>query len=68
MPLVDDKAGSPLTIIEISVLVPPISKGTKSPAPIKDAPYLLPATPPAGPDRTVAADNLMASSIGATPP
>ncbi len=53
---------------EMSVEVPPMSNGIRFGVDSSSAAYIEPATPPAGPERTVAAASRIASSTGATPP
>ena len=61
-------AGSLPAMSEMSVEVPPMSKGMRSRSPKRAAIRLAPATPPAGPESTVPAASRAASSTGATPP
>ncbi len=58
----------PSEISEMSVLVPPMSNGTRSAMPSSSAQRRPPETPPAGPDSTVPAASREASSTGAMPP
>jgi hypothetical protein len=61
-------AASPPTTSEISVEVPPMSKGIRSACCMSRAAYWLPATPPAGPDSTLPAAKRTACAMLATPP
>jgi len=61
-------AASPPTTREMSVEVPPMSNGMRSPWPSSRAAYWLPATPPAGPESTPPAASRTASPMVATPP
>ena len=58
----------PSEISEMSVLVPPMSNGTRSGMPSRSAHRRPPEMPPAGPDSTVPAASRAASSTGAMPP
>ena len=53
---------------QTSVLVPPMSKVTRSPRPVRRATWRPAAMPPAGPDSTAPAARRADSRIGATPP
>ena len=64
----DAIAASPPTTSEMSVEVPPMSKGMRSPWSSSRAAYWLPATPPAGPESTPPAASRTASAMVATPP
>ena len=64
----DAIAASPPTTSEMSVEVPPMSNGMRSPWPRSRAAYWLPATPPAGPESTPPAASRTASAMVATPP
>ena len=67
MPSADSDA-CPSEISEMSVLVPPMSNGTRSGIPSRSAQRRPPDMPPAGPDSTVPAASREASSTGAMPP
>ncbi len=67
-PRSEDSAASPPEMSEISVDVPPISKGIRSGTPSNSAERRAPATPPAGPESTVPAARRIVSATGATPP
>ena len=63
-----DSDARPSEISEMSVLVPPMSNGTRSGISKRLAQRRAPDTPPAGPDSTVPAASREAFSTGAMPP
>ena len=60
--------GTPSSMSDMSVLVPPMSNPIRLLSPTIAPKLLAPATPPAGPDRIAFTAWFLESSIGVTPP